>query len=69
MDKLESFHFKKIELDYEYDPDPQLCDSILIFESMLTSVSLPDLDPIPEPTLIYVPIKLEIEPPILKSHI
>ena len=69
LDKLASFHFKKIELEYEYDPDPQLCDSILIFDSMLTLVSLPNLDPILEPTLIHVPIELKIEPPILDSHI
>jgi len=35
---------------------------------MLTSVSLLDLDAIPEPTLIHVLIELEIEPPIW-SHI
>ena len=35
---------------------------------MLTLVSLPDLDPILEPTLIPVPINLH-EPPILDSHI
>jgi len=32
-------------------------------------VSLPNLNPIPEPTLIYVPIELKIEPPILDSRI
>ena len=69
MNKLASFHFKVIELDYEYDPDPQFCDSVSIFEFMLTLVSLTDLDLIPEPTLIHVPIELEIEPPILNCHI
>ena len=66
---MASFHFKKIELEHEYDPDLRLCDSVSIFESMLTSVSLPDLDPIPEPTLISVPIHLEHEPLMLASHI
>ena len=36
---------------------------------MLALVSLPDLDPIPEPTLILVPTNLEHEPLILESHI
>ena len=36
---------------------------------MLTLISLPDLDPISEPTLIPVPINLEHESPILESHI
>ena len=36
---------------------------------MLTLVSLLDLDHILEPTLIPIPINLEHEPPILKSHI
>ena len=36
---------------------------------MLTPVSLPDLDPVLEPTLILAPIELEIEPPILDNHI
>ena len=66
---MASFHLKKIELEYECDPDPQLCDSVPIFESMLTPVFLPDFDPIPEPTLIYVPIELELKPSILESHI
>ena len=54
IDKLASFHFNEIELEYECEPDPQLCDSILIFESMLTPVSLPKLDPIPKQILIPV---------------
>jgi len=45
IDKLASFHFNEIELEHECDPDPQLCDSILIFESILTQVSFPKLDP------------------------
>jgi len=69
LDKLASFHFKKIELDCKCELYPQLCDSVLIFESMLTPVSLPNLDPIPEPTLFPIPIYLEIELPILNSHI
>jgi len=41
IDELASFHFNEIELDYECEPDPQLCDSVSIFESMLTPVSYP----------------------------
>ena len=36
---------------------------------MLTLVFLPNLDQFPEPTFIPVPIDLEIESPILDSHI
>ena len=64
-----SFYFNEIELDYECKPDPQLCDSVPIFESMLTPVFLPNLDQFPEPTFIPVPIDLEIESPILNGHI
>jgi len=65
IDKLASFHFKKIEHESECDPDPQLCDLVLIFKFMLTLVSLTGLNPIPEPTLILKPINLEHESPIL----
>ena len=66
---MASFHFNEIELDYECEPDLQLCDSVPIFESMLTLVFLPNLDQFPEPTFIPAPIDLEIESPILDSHI
>ena len=59
---MASFHFNEIELEYE-------CNSILIFESMLTLASLPKLDPLPEPTLITVSMDLETEPLLLDSHI
>jgi len=36
---------------------------------MLTSVSLPNLDQFSEPTIIFIPIDLEIESPILDSHV
>jgi len=52
IDKLESFNFKKIELESERDSNPQLYDFVSNFESMLTPVSLLDLDPILKPTLI-----------------
>ena len=58
---MTSFHFNEIELDYECEPDSQLCDSVSIFESMLTPVSLPKLDLFLEPTLISVSIDFEIE--------
>jgi len=50
------FSLQRIELDCECEPDLQLCNSVLIFKSMLTPVSLPDLDPILEPTMIAIPI-------------
>jgi len=69
IDKLASFHFNEIELDYECELDPQSCDSVPIFESMLTLISLTDLDSFLEPTLIPVFIDIKTEPPILDSHI
>ena len=64
-----SLHFNEIELEYECEPDPQPYDPVPIFESMLTPISLTDLDSFSEPTLIPVSIDLETEPPILDSHI
>ena len=68
LDKLASLNFNEIELDYECEPDSQLCDSVSIFESMLTPVSLPNLDQFPEPTFVPVPIDHEIESPFLDDH-
>jgi len=69
IDKLASFPFNEIELDYECEPDPQPCDSVLIFKSMLTLISLTDLDSFLEPTLIPISIDLETKLPNLDSHI
>ena len=66
---MKSFHFNEIELDYECEPDPQLCDSVSIFDSMLTPIFLPNLNQFPELSFIPVPIDLEMESPILDSHI
>ena len=43
LDKLASFYFNEIELDCE--TNPQFCDLVLNFESMLTPVSLPNFEP------------------------
>ena len=58
----------KIEFEYECDLNPQLCDSILIFESILTLVFLPNFFSIPESILNHVPIHCEIESPISSDH-
>ena len=52
IDKFASFHFNEIELENKCDTDYQCCDSVSLFESMLTLLSLPDLNPNLEPTLI-----------------
>jgi len=44
LNKLASSPFNKIELECECEPNPQPCDSVPIFESMLTPVSLSNLD-------------------------
>jgi len=69
LNKLTSFSFNDIELECEFDPHPQPCDLFPIFESKFTLVSLPNLHQFSEPTFIPVPIDLEIESPILDSHI
>ena len=50
-------------------PVPKFYDSVPIFESIVTMVSLSDLNRIPEPTLINAPINLELESLILQSYI
>ena len=69
IDKLASFHFSEIEIEHECDSDSQLCDSVPIFESILITISLLNLDQFLELTFILLPIDLEIESPILDSHI
>ena len=64
IDILASFSFTKIELEHEYDLEPQLNDSILPPDSIMTPVSLPDFTPFPESTLDPVPIHNEVESPI-----
>ena len=66
---MAKFSFNEIELGCECDPDPQACDLVSIFECIVTLVSLPNLDQFSELTFTYVPINLEIESPILDSHI
>ena len=44
LDKLASFPFNEIELKCECDPNSQPCDSVPIFESILTPIFLPNLD-------------------------
>jgi len=50
IDELVSFYFNEIELNYECEPNSQLCDSASAFESMLTPVFLLNLDQFSEPT-------------------
>ena len=69
LDQLASFNFNEIELDRESEPDHQLCDLVSNVESMLTSVSLPNLDSIPEPALTPIPIYYRIESLIVDGHI
>ena len=54
------FISRKLNLDMNVTLVPPLCNSVPIFESMLTLVSLPKLDPFFEPTLIHVSIDLSL---------
>ena len=69
IDSLASFPFPEIELENEYDPEPQLSDSILLPDSIMTPVSSPNFDLFPESTLDHVPIHHEIESPVFEDHI
>ena len=64
IDSLASYPFSEIELEHEYDPEPQLGNSISLPDSIMTEVFLPDFKLFPESTLDYVPIHREIELPI-----
>jgi len=48
---LASYPFLEIELEYGYDPEPQLDNSIPLPDSIMTEVFLPDFRPFPESVL------------------
>jgi len=64
IDILASYPFLEIELEHEYDPKPQLDNSISLPDSITTEVFLPDFRIFSELTLDPVPINHEIESPI-----
>ena len=68
IDSLASYSFPEMELENEYDPEPQLSDSILLPDSIMTPVSSPDFNLFPESTLDHMPIHNEIELPIFDDH-
>ena len=68
IDILASYFFLKIELMNEYNPEPQLGNSILLPYSIMTPVFSPDFNPSPEATLDLVPVHREIESPIFYDH-
>ena len=65
IDILASYPFPEIELEHEYDHEPQISDSILLPDSIMTPVSSPDFNPFPESVLDPVPVHCEIESPII----
>jgi len=69
IDKLASSHFYEIKFNQECDPDSQICDPIQIPESILIHILLPNLSNILESVLIHISVILELESPILESHI
>ena len=62
---MTSYPFLEIELEHEYDHEPQISDSILLPDSIMTPVSSPEFSPFPESVLNPVPIHCEIESPII----
>ena len=69
LDILTSYPFSEIELTHECDHEPQVGNSILLFDSIMTPVSLSDFFSILESTLNPVPIHREIESPTFYDHI
>ena len=69
IDSLASYTLPEIELENDYDHEPQLSDSILLPDSIMTPVSSPDFNLFPESTLDPVPIHHEIESPIFDDYI
>ena len=67
IDILASYSFPEIELENEYDPEPQFGDLILLPDSIVTLVSSPDFNLFPESILDPVPIH-HIESPIFDDH-
>ena len=65
---MASYPFSEIEFENEYDLEPQLGNSILLPNSIMTSVSSPDFNPSPESTLDHVPVYKKIESPIFYDH-
>ena len=51
VDILASYPFPEIGLKHEYDPGPQLCNSISLPDSIMTEVFLLDFRPFPKSTL------------------
>ena len=68
LDPSASYHFSKIELELESDPEPQIGNSISLFDSIMTLISLPNFFSIPKSTLNPAPVHREIESPISYDH-
>jgi len=68
LDMLASYPFLEIELHHECDPEPHVSDSISLFDSIMTPVSLPDFFSISESTLNPAPVHREMESPISYDH-
>ena len=65
---MASYPLPEIELEHDYDPKPQLGNSISLPNSIMTEVFLPDFRPFPESVLDPVSVHCEIESPIFYDH-
>ena len=65
---MASYPFFEIELKHEYDPEPQIGNSVPLSDSIMTLVFLPDFNPFSESVLDPVPIHHEIESPLFDDH-
>ena len=68
LDILASYPFSEIEIEHECDPEPHVHNSISLFYSIMTQISLPDFFQILESILNPVPVHREIESPISYDH-
>ena len=62
---LASYPFPEIELENEYDPEPQLSDSILLPDSIMTLVSSPDFSLFPSQHWILCQFIMKLNHPSL----
>jgi len=68
IDILTSYPFPEIKFEHECDPEPQLCNSVSLLDSILTLVPLLDFNHFFESVLNPVPVHPEIESAIFRDQ-
>ena len=66
---LASYPFTEIELEHECNPEPQVGNSISLFDLIMTPVSLPDFFHILKSILNPLSVHREMKSPMFYDHI